>query len=39
MAAMTLEEKVNQLNMDCSQTLDYPSEAWAKTSFGTLGIE
>ena len=39
LAAMTLEEKAAQLAADCSSTLNYTSEAFAATGFGTIGIE
>jgi beta-glucosidase-like glycosyl hydrolase len=39
MEAMTLEEKAAQLSADCSSSLNYTSEPWAQTSFGTIGIE
>ena len=39
MAAMTLDEKVAQLSADCSSSLNYTTEPWRDTSFGTLGIE
>jgi hypothetical protein len=39
MAAMTLDEKVAQLSADCSSSLNYTTEPWRDTSFGTLGMQ
>jgi beta-xylosidase len=39
LAAMTLEEKAAQLAADCSGTLNYPTEPFAATGFGIIGIE